>query len=323
MAPGEFFSTGTFETPEIDAGVTLTAWRNLDKIDLIPIGTTLLYETAVATISGGPFDPFVAISPGDIIQSDVKRFIKVRITFTSNVANDATPIVSEIAVNFITATTTIRLANFTKLTVFQAISILARISNFEWGFSRGGRLFFRPRTFKTTPDFLVELKDLTAFSRISDGTERVFNLIRAAYGAHEKIVTPITQNDPSPNSFDKFQTKQLSVGSTQILIDPDADIATGLAIGYYNEFKDPRRIFELEIDMLPQAELADAMLLRILDDVPDPSWHIGDTSRGIGFSDIRLYGAEQQSACEILTRIFSIRNNPVTMKTSLELEEVI
>ena len=325
VIPGsdETGATGIHTTAGFDTGPGNPAsYGLLDHIDTIPSGGSLLYETATSD-DGITFDPFVPIGGTNLILSTARRFIKVRTTFTPNLNKSVTPIVSEIVINFITTSTTIRLANFTRLTVFNAIGILGQIANFEWGISRAGKFFFRPRTFKTTADHTVILADVTAFSRIEDGIDRVFNLIRAAYGDHEKLASPTLRGDPSPNSFDRFGVRTLEVGSTQLLLDPDADIATGLALAYFQEFKNPRRIFELDIDLRPQIELTDAINLKILDSVPDPSWHIGDTSRGIGDTDISLYGAAQQSAFGILARVLSVRHNVITMKTSLELEEII
>lgn len=321
--PNAVADVSTWESPVIDTGGGNPAsYGLLDHIDIIPPGTTLLYETRTSD-DGFGFDPYVAIGGTDLIISAVKQFIQVRITLTTDATKTLTPIISSIAVNFITASTTIRLANFTKLSVFTAVGILAQIANFEWGISRQSKFFFRPRTFKKTPDHIITLRDLTSFSRIEDGVERVFNLIRGDYGNHRKSASPVTRNDPSPNSFDRFGVKTLDVGSTQLLLDPDADIATGLTISYFQEFKNPRRVYELEIDFRPQIELADAMLLRILDFLPDPPWHIGDSSRAIGDTDINLFGAEQQAACEVLARVLSVRHNVNTKKTALELEEVI
>ena len=297
------------------------AYGLLDHIDFLPVGTSLLYETKTSA-DGITFSAYVAISPGNVILSPTDRFIRVRVTLTSDPGQTLTPIVSEIAVNFSTTTTSIKLANFTRLTVFQAISELGKIANFEWGISRAGRFFFRRRTFSNIPVLIITLADLADFRRVTDGSSRVFNQIRAQYGDHERIINPTRRNDSGPNSFDRFGVRTLNVGSTQLLLDPDADIATGLSISYFEEFKNPRRSFEMDVDLRPQLELADTVLLRILDAVPDPKWHIGDSSRAIGDTDISLYGEKQQSAYEILARVLSLRNSIGTMKTGLELEEI-
>ncbi len=320
--PGNVQPSGSWESPIIDTGAgNPAAYGLLDHIDFLPVGTSLLYETKTSA-DGITFSAYVAISPGNVILSPTDRFIRVRVTLTSDPGQTLTPIVSEIAVNFSTTTTSIRLGNFTRLTVFQAISELGKIANFEWGISRAGRFFFRRRTFSNIPVLTITLANLVDFRRVTDGSSRVFNQIRAQYGDHERIINPTRRNDSGPNSFDRFGVRTLNVGSTQLLLDPDADIATGLSISYFEEFKNPRRSFEMDVDLRPQLELADTVLLRILDAVPDPKWHIGDSSRAIGDTDISLYGEKQQSAYEILARVLSLRNSLRTMKTGLELEEI-
>ena len=203
------------------------------------------------------------------------------------------------------------------------MSDLGVIASYEWNFSRTSRLFFRPRTFDGVADFTVRLRSGAKFRRVSDGEDRVFNRILASYGTHEKVVDPLTSSDSRPNSFDHHGVKTLPVGSTQILVDPDADIATGLAISYLGLFKNPRRRFELDVDGLPQVEMSDTGRLMWADALPNPPWHIGDSSRAIGDTDIGLFGHEQQSAFDIMARVISTSHSALADKTRLELEEIL
>jgi len=320
-APQEVLFSSNIVTQAIDAGVgNPQAWGLLERIESLPSGTSIAYETATS-IDNIIYDPFVAVGAGGQIQSAIKRYLKTRTLFSAP-SGTASPVLSELVINWTTSTTLIKMANFLGLTVLEAIKRLGEIANYEWGFSRDGKLFFRARAYDPNPDLVVNLKNLKQFSRVTDGVDRVFNEIRATYGGSEKIVNPTTQNDSRPTSIDRYGTLRLSIGGGQILIDPDADIATGLAIGYFNLFKKPRPVFEIVIDFTPQLELADTLLLQVADAEPDPKWHVGDSSRFVGDTRIRLYGHEQQSAFDILGRVLSAGHDIGAMDTRLVLEEI-
>ncbi len=321
---------GVFESPIFDAKNGFREWIKLITTSTTPGGTSILVETAVADESfpgsgvPGPFDAFIAVDGQDNIQSVNKRFIKIRITLDRTDPFDfITPIVFDTTLTFVGVTLEIALANLSGLTIFQAISELAKISNFEWGFLRDGKLFFRARTASITPVLTIELESLSSFSRITDGVDRVRNLIRARFGTHETVIDPISEGDAKPNSFDRNGRRSLVLSSTQLLLDLDANVATGLARSYFLEFKEPRRIFEVDIDLRPQLEVGDTVEFRVQDALPDPPWHIGDGARAIGDSDIALYGETQQSAFKIKARILSLRNDLGSMKTGIEAEEVL
>jgi len=327
-------ATSLWESQFIDGTVDLGDWLSIVLSKTEPIGTSTLVETATADESfpgsgvPGVFDAYVAVGPAGQVQSIKRRFLKLRITLTSTAFPEfESPDILDATLTYITSTTTIRMANFLGMTGFDAIQKLGEIANYEWGFTRDGKLFFRPRSSATVIQYTIRLKNLQAphITRISDGIDRVFNEVRGTYGTHERLVNPTTQNDSRPTSVDRFGVHRLNIGGSQILVNPDADIATGLTISYYDRFRSPRRRFELIIDMAPQLELGDVILIQVADALPNPPWHIGDTSRWVGNTGIHLFGHEQQSAFDIKSRVLSVGHDPNigANLTRLELEEVL
>lgn len=312
-----------FETQAIDGTIDIEEYLQVIVSHSLASGTSLTIETATSA-DGITWDAYVAVGSAGQILSTQRRYIKVRVTL--NVAalpTGNTPTVTDVRLVFTSATTTIKLANFRDMNCFDAISELAAIANYEWGISRDGRLFFRARSFDTTPDYEITLKNLEDFAQEYDGEDRVYNIIKARYGDYEKIVTPETQGDARPHSWDEYGKRTLNIGSSQILINPDADIATGLARAYFQLYKTERPRYDIAIDYAPQLELGDTIRLRVLDNTPNPPWYIGDSSRAIGDTDIRLYGEDQQSAHEIIARVLSLRHDKTTCSTGLELEKIL
>lgn len=323
-------ATAIWESQAIDGTDSLFSWTKADILSIIPANTSLTVETATADAVGGPYDAYVAISADGFIQSVNRRFLKLRITFnTPAFPNFDTARITDAIVTFLSTTTSIRMANFLNISCFDGIRTLGEIANYEWGLSRTGRLFFRPRQFKTVADYTVTMGItrgfLAQFSSISDGVDRVFNQVRAAYGAHDKLTDSNTRGDSRPHSIDRFGVKRLTIGGgSQILVDPDADIATGLATEYLTQFQLPRRRYDVKIPMIPQLELADTVCLRVADAVPDPPWHIGDTARALSATGPhRLFGARQQSAYNVLGRVLSVAHDVLADSTRLILEEII
>lgn len=317
-----------WESQPIDGTVNLAEFLTATNLANMPSGTSIKIETASSDASGGPYDPYIQVDSVGRILSLNRRFLKLQLTILggSSFPDFVGASVSVSSVLFTTSTTTIRMANLLGMTGFDAIQNLGEIANYEWGFTREGKLFFRPRGDSTTVQYTIRLKNLQAphITRVSDGIDRVFNEVRGIYGTHERLVNPTTQNDSRPTSVDRFGVRRLNIGGGQILVDPDADIATGLTISYYDRFKLPRRRFELVIDMAPQLELGDVLLLQVADALPNPPWHIGDTSRWIGNTAIHLFGHEQQSAYDVKARILSVGHDPNigANLSRLELEEI-
>ncbi len=321
---------GVWTSAVFDSKTGFREWLKLNVTSTIPGGTSIVVETAVADESfpgsgvPGAFDAFVAIDAQSNIQSANKRFIQVRITLNrGDPFQFITPIIFDAALTFVGVTLEIALANFSDFTVFEAMTELAKNSNFEWGFTRAGVLFFRARTASTVSVLTIDLPSLKSFTRISDGVERVRNSVRAKFGTHESTVDPISEGEGKPNSFDRNGRRFLSLSSTQLLLDLDADVATGLARSYFVEFKERRRLFELDVSLKPQLELGDTVEFRVRDAIPNLAWHVGDTSKAIGDKDIHLYGEVQQAAFKVKARILSLRNDTGGMNTGLVAEEVL
>lgn len=324
-------SSALWQNVEIDGTAGLINWISAVTTANLAVGTSVIVETATAPEdppgSGlpGTFEAFTAVGPSGQVLSTHQRFLRARIQLvTTPYPTFDTPTVLDSSVLWVTASTTIKLANFqSPKTAFQAVSELAEIAGYEWGVStRTGRPFFRQRSDSRVPNYTVRLSSLKDFQRITDGVDRVFNIVRVTYGQYDRLVTPQTQLDPRPHSRDKYYDKPLNVTGGSILINPDADIATGLSRFYFERFKLPRRRFELVIDFAPHLELSDVVLMLIGDKLPNPPWFIGDTAEHLGDRSIHLYGEAQQSAYNILGKVLSLRHSKATMTTGLELEEI-
>lgn len=314
-------TTAVHLTSTFDGTADFYRWVDVVPSQTLPAGTAVAYATQVSD-DDITYDSPVAIS-GTVIMSEAKRYGQVQLTLTPDTSQSATPQVDAVQVRWLTTTTTITLANFTGWTCLDAVNELAKLSGYEWGITREGVLFFRPRPTSTTPDLSIANVNVRGVLAWSDGIDRVYNRVTASYGNYEVVTDVLTRNDPSPNSQDMYGVRELNVGASQLLLSPDADVATGMALAYLDRFKHPRRFFEVETQHLPTIELGDVVQLLFEDASPVQRWHIGDHAAYIGRTDIGLWGAEQQSAYDIIGRVVGVSHDPHGELSRLSVEEIL
>ena len=140
-----------------------TAWGSLDRTDATN-GGSIAYATAAST-DGIAFDAFVAISAGGIIQSALKRYLKVRSTLTLASGTYVSPVVSKLIVNFTTSTIYVSLANHRGQTCMSQMERYVKLADYELRFRGDGSMVIGP---KTAGSYVVHLTQENGIIDVSD-----------------------------------------------------------------------------------------------------------------------------------------------------------
>jgi len=268
---------------------------------------------------------WVAIDATGQIKSAVKRYIKVRITFTSP-NMDRTPVLDKLQLFYYTSTTLISLVNLTDLTCRQVLEILAAMPNYEIAFDTDDKFYFRPR--RTSVPAVLEIKgedNLKSLVNFNYGIDRVYNYITATFGDY--TTTSDASSDSEPNSITKYGIREYSISSSQLLPSENANIAYAIAPTILSYTKKPRKRCQIETQFLPQLELGDKVKLFFEEPSVFRLWRWGDTDVVYGQSDIEYYNEDtlksRYNFWNIDMRIEGIRLNLNDYITNFDLVEEV
>lgn len=249
-----------FESEELDLLAAPTAWGTLDRTETLN-GGTAAYYTATST-DGVTWDSYVAISAGGVIQSALKRYLKIKAVLTPSSSLDS-PQIDKLVANFSSSTVFLTIADFSSKTCFSAIQRLAKLADYEYGFDGDGSFFFRSRTVSGSPViYLTQENAISKMSAYSAGYDRVINRGRVRYGSYngEVYVKEYGSSDAGeaqPTSEQMYGLRIKDDDQSDILLANDSNLGIARARLYYENNYLPRKRCTLQCRAVPHIELAD------------------------------------------------------------------
>jgi len=314
---------GTKLYPVMDFTESIKAFCGLSESAVLPADSAVSFKTQTSA-DNSTWNALVSVQSGQIA-SPALRYGRLQITRQTSASGQELPLLTGHGITYGTLTTKLRMADCTGYSVLDAITELANIASYIFGFDRAGKFFFKSRINTITePAITLRTEDIVEISAIPDGLQYLYNKIVSAYGNYQAVVEPSTFNSPQPDSQARYGVRQLRVGSSQLLIEQDADIATGTAYSYFQLFSRPRKQYSVTAKFLPQIEAGDLVRLQYLDEPPQTArkWHIGDSAAHIGQANIGIWSHEQQSAYEITGIALSVAHDDIKKRTELVLQEL-
>ena len=118
----------------------------------------------------------------NIVGSTLRRYVEVRADID---ITNGDPVISSITIGSLTSSTVITLADFQGLSCHDAISALAQLSNYEYGFDASENFFFRPRIITAVPIMAIGASDFViAILSTLTGNDQVYTAVHPAYYAY-------------------------------------------------------------------------------------------------------------------------------------------
>lgn len=247
--------TATHQSETIDTVGGLSAWGNLG-VTIEGDVTDFTFKTRTST-DGATWDSWVAVGSGNSIESAVKRYIQVQIILT--ISNDALydPVhtIFDYTVQFTSNRVFVSLADFTGMNCQQAISELAKLSNYEWGFDDDETFFFRSRDVSATPDATFSGgSNLLEINALLNGYDRAYSIFRAEFG---QFRAEQSATDGVRTSALEIFGKKIYTVTSQILINKATNLADAIATAYKTRLQSVKRRARILTKFWPQIELSD------------------------------------------------------------------
>ena len=260
-----YSANGSYTSPALDCGTSLKHYSKLNYTSVVPSNVSLYAFTQSSDDGLSWTEPFVQLASDGTIQSAVKRYIRVRFDFYTTYWG-ATPHLLDFTLNYATSSITISLADFTGMTIQQAIGELAAMADYEMGFrAEDGVYFFRSKSPSTAIAYnFTEDKNLVSISNNKPGWDKVFNWVSVSYGKYTKDMSPDTEGESAPNSFTLYGKRKLSLSGGSLALDDSVDLATGVAMRYYGRYKLPKKTWRVLSKFIPQIDLSDTVRCNLL-----------------------------------------------------------
>lgn len=122
-----------------------TAWSTLDVTETLNDGTASQRSTN-ASADGATFDGSVAVNGSNVIQSTLRRYVKLEATVVIPNGFLTSPEIDVLQGNFTTGAVFISLANHRGKTVMKAMEDIVKIPDYELRFRGDGTLVIAPKT---------------------------------------------------------------------------------------------------------------------------------------------------------------------------------
>ena len=204
------------------------------------------------------------------IQSTPNNYLKIAVVMDfewPGVRNDVQyPVYFDsMAFDTAIATLTISIANFTGMTVKDAIQNFAEMCDYAFGFRHDDKFFFREKVFKDSPDILIA--DHTDIRNYEIDWGRIINRVSTTHGGYTAMLDSKTEDSDRPDSIDKYGIRPVSLSFSPIVGDPDADIAFGISNLYWQKYgellpeEEAKKHFELSV--LPKFGLELGDVIRV------------------------------------------------------------
>lgn len=260
--------TGIWESAEQDLLAAPIAWSTLDRTITLN-GGTLTFKTATATVSGGPYDSYVAIAADGTIQSALKRYLKIRAEFTpaDNFGTFDRPVVDKLIARYSTSSVFLALAKLRGKTCAAACEDLARLADYYLGFKGDGTGFFRSKTI--TGAYEVHLTQENGIIEVLDYDtgipDRVRNVGRVRSGGFAATYSCTDAAEASPTPIEEYGERVQDEDYEDFLLANDADIRTARARLIHDLNHNPPLRLRLSIWDMPWLELADIVRVSCYD----------------------------------------------------------
>lgn len=310
---------GTWVSGSLDSGGTPTGWATLLYSQTLA-GEIINYYSRSSN-DGMSWDAYILVPGSGLIQSTLRRYLQIKIEIISTQRSMSDPSVQSLTMGSTSQSTVISVANFTGMTVYDAITALSQLCNYEFGFTADEIFFFRAKSGSITSVFSMdETSYMLQVKSSMNGYDRVYSSIRATYGNYIKTVSDdgMTWNGP----LSRFARNRLEVQGGSLLIPNDADIATGIAASFLGYFRYPRRRWKVGTKFCPQLDLSDITNVSLVDNRPK-GWYLGDTSVYLGDESLSLYGDPEQPLSNQTTKVVGMRVDTENWQCELDLEEVL
>lgn len=309
----------TWESAVVDFGATPTQFGKADIVKTVTGAASVAAYTAGST-DGISFDSYSLVSSEGNVASALKRYMKVKLVLSEDSVDNTTATAHSFALQYKTTTTAVRLAKFTGKTVYDAIQDMGAFSNYEWGFDTSEVFFFRPKETSATVDqALASGTNLSDVSAINEGFDRVFHEVQAEYGTFKITVSDngLFPSAPAP----RFGKRRFTIGSADILIANDTDVATGIAIQFFEFLSQPRRTLKAKTKMMEWLDLSDTVSVTYRD-APGP-WWLGDTDVELGDQANWLHGPEANTIDGFVGKVVGYRHDTENKVSEFDIEEIL
>lgn len=319
--PSSSSSGSSWVSAILDCLSATSAWGQLSKSQTTTGTGSISYSTRSST-DGSTWDGYVAIGAGNQINSALKRYVQVKVDLTSGTTASDDISVQSISLPYTSATTLITMPTFADKTVYQAMQQIGSFANYEWGFNESEVFFFRPKQVDKTIDEILDGSiNVIDVSSLSDGVDRVYSEVQATYGNFDITVGDdgITKDGP----IARYGKRRLTIDGGDILLAPDTDIATGVALGFYAALKKPRQTMKVRTKYMEWLDLSDTVSLTFNDNIPARPWFFGDTSAYFGDKTLYFFGDADQTAKGMLCKVVGYRHDTENKTSEFDLEEII
>lgn len=252
----------------IDAGSGVVSWESW-RAATDPADGTVSRFTAAAAATPSGFGYYRAVTPSDSIESDdaavldgatAERLVFITLLATSG---ESPPALRETVIDFTTRTVLVSMVNLGTRTVWDVLTELAKIADFEIGLDGEGKFFFRNKSPSASSVLTLGGSNLEKVQSFSPGWDRVFNSIRASFGSYVQEANSETEGEAAPTSVDRFGVRSLPIGGGSLVFQTDVDLATVMARRYFSRYKEPKRRATVSARYMPELELGDRVTVDI------------------------------------------------------------
>jgi len=314
-------NTASFESDEIDLLAAPTEWGKLVASHVLN-GGTLTYQTNVASASGGPYDGWTNLAGDDTIQSNLKRYLKIRADSTPATGNINAPEIDKVQAYYQSSSLFVAHADFKGRSVLSAIKRLAFLTGSEFGFTNGKQFYFRPKTVAAAS--VLDLNQSNAIKRLGRfemGYGKIVNTVGCTYGSYYAEVDSVTEGESSPTSIERFgrRVPRSPLVVNDFLFSNNADFAEALAKIFYTAGYQAKRRTKAYCRIIPHLELADVVSVTFFDSPLQEEAYVGDEQQ-----KEPSFGPTQSLICrDVLFKIVGLETDIMAGTTILDLEEVL
>ncbi len=252
----------------IEAGSGVVSWETWKATTDPGNGSIKRFTAAVAATPSG-FGYYRSVTASDLIETDdaaqLDNAVAEKLVFIALMATSGTnaPVLRETIIDFTTRTVLVSMANLGSRTVWDVLTELAKIADFEIGLDGEGRFFFRNKSPAAVPVTTLDGANLEKVQSFSPGWDRVFNSIRATFGSYIQEADSQTENETSPTSSERYGERSLSVGGGSLVFQTDVDLATVMTRRYFSSYKEPKRRATVVGRFMPELELGDRVAVDV------------------------------------------------------------
>jgi hypothetical protein len=260
---------GEHLSPDYDLLTAPTAWGRLEVQETLNGGSTAYY-TRVRD-EGGAWDSWTAVAGNGQILSALKRHLQIKSVLTQSASGLISPEVKILKANFTSSIIFVSLANFTGMKCDAAMAKLAKLCNYEYGMDDDGLFYFRPKETSTTPDLILDQKNIVEIVSLKPGWKEVINSAKVRYGNDSSYCREYNSNsgippEASPTSADEFGLSLRYETMSHFLLENDVDLASGMAQKIYTDDHLAKIRTSILFRLIPHINLSNVLQLSFYDD---------------------------------------------------------